>query len=199
KLLIAELGNGRPVKRHGASCNEELGRHIGYLPQDVELFQGTVADNIARFDPEFAATSVVDAAKAAGVHELILSLPDGYNTMIGESGAALSGGQRQRVALARALYGDPFLVVLDEPNSNLDADGDQALANAVTAVRARGGIAIIIAHRPSAVQSCDLLLMMENGRVRDFGPRDELMARVTRPRQSPQPDMRVVGKTEAAE
>ncbi|MEM6761826.1 MAG: type I secretion system permease/ATPase [Pseudomonadota bacterium] len=174
---------------------EELGRHIGYLPQDVELFQGTVADNIARFDPDFDPDAVVGAAKSAGVHELILDLPDGYNTTIGEGGASLSGGQRQRVALARALYGDPFLVVLDEPNSNLDADGDQALARAVAAVRARGGVAVIIAHRPSAVQSVDLLLMMENGRARDFGPKDEVMARVTRPR----PDMRVVGNTEAAE
>ncbi|MEM7696001.1 MAG: type I secretion system permease/ATPase [Pseudomonadota bacterium] len=174
---------------------EELGRHIGYLPQDVELFQGTVADNIARFDPDFQPDDVVEAAKAAGVHELILGLSDGYNTPIGEGGASLSGGQRQRVALARALYGKPFLVVLDEPNSNLDAEGDQALANAVKSVRDRGGVAVVIAHRPSAVASVDLLLMMENGRVREFGKRDEVMAKVTRPK----PDMRVVPNPEAAE
>ncbi|WMS41507.1 type I secretion system permease/ATPase [Acuticoccus sp. MNP-M23] len=174
---------------------EELGRHIGYLPQDVELFQGTVADNIARFDPDFTPESVVEAAKAAGVHELILDLADGYNTPIGEGGAALSGGQRQRVALARALYGKPFLVVLDEPNSNLDAEGDKALASAIAAVRGRGGVAVIVAHRPSAVANVDLILMMDGGRVRDFGPREEIMARVTRPRN----DMRVVGKPEAAE
>ncbi|MEM8552717.1 MAG: type I secretion system permease/ATPase [Pseudomonadota bacterium] len=176
---------------------EALGRHIGYLPQDVELFQGTVADNIARFDPDFEPDTVVAAAKAAGVHELILTLPQGYNTMIGEAGATLSGGQRQRVALARALYGDPFLVVLDEPNSNLDSEGDDALARAMAAVKARGGVAVIIAHRPSAVANVDLILMMENGRMREFGPRDEVMARVTQPRkQSP---MRVVENPQAAE
>lgn len=176
---------------------EALGRHIGYLPQDVELFQGTVADNIARFDPDFVPENVVSAATSAGVHDLILSLPQGYNTMIGEAGAALSGGQRQRVALARALYGAPFLVVLDEPNSNLDADGEAALVSAMAAVKARGGISVIVAHRPSAVQNVDLLLMMENGRVRAFGPRDEVMSRVTRPRQ--QTPVRVVDNPQAAE
>lgn len=186
--------DGAPIAQFPADA---LGRHIGYLPQDVELFQGTVADNIARFDPDFVPDDVVKAATAADVHQLILSFPHGYNTMIGEGGAALSGGQRQRVALARALYGDPFLVVLDEPNSNLDADGDNALHAAISAVRARGGIAIVIAHRPSAVQSVDKLLMMDRGQVREFGNRDDVMGKVTRPR----PDMRVVGSmpNEAAE
>ncbi|MEM1231098.1 MAG: alcohol dehydrogenase catalytic domain-containing protein [Pseudomonadota bacterium] len=153
---------------------------------------------------KFGATDVVNAAKAAGVHDLVLSLPNGYNTMIGEGGAALSGGQRQRVALARALYSDPFFVVLDEPNSNLDSDGESALGAAIQSVRARGGVAIIIAHRPSAVRNVDLLLMMDQGRVREFGPRDEVMAKVTKQGRAaatapPKPDMRMVPNTEAAE
>ncbi|ORE96285.1 type I secretion system ATPase [Stappia sp. 22II-S9-Z10] len=170
--------DGAPINQYPSGA---LGAHVGYLPQDVELFPGTVADNIARFDPDFAPDDVVDAARQAGVHELILSLPQGYNTMIGEAGAALSGGQRQRVGLARALYKNPFLVVLDEPNSNLDAEGDEALRTAVLAVRQRGGIAIVIAHRPSAVASCGHLMMLADGRVKDFGTRDEVLSRVTRP------------------
>ena len=184
--------DGAPIAQYPAGV---LGRYIGYLPQDVELFAGTVADNIARFDPDFEPDDVVRAARLAGVHELVLSMPRGYNTLIGESGAMLSGGQRQRVGLARALYGDPFLVVLDEPNSNLDTDGDKALASAIAAVRDRGGVCVVIAHRPSAVQGVDLLLVMQDGRTKDFGPRDDVLPRVTRPR----PDMRVVTNTEAAE
>lgn len=184
--------DGAPISQYPAGV---LGRYIGYLPQDVELFAGTVADNIARFDPDFEPDNVVKAARLAGVHELVLSLPKGYNTMIGDSGAILSGGQRQRVGLARALYGDPFLVVLDEPNSNLDAEGDRALSNAIVSVRERGGVAVIIAHRPSAVANVDLLLVMSEGRMKDFGPRDEVLPRVTRPR----PDMRIVQNPEAAE
>ncbi|WP_226581934.1 type I secretion system permease/ATPase [Acuticoccus sediminis] len=189
--------DGAPIDQYPPAT---LGDHIGYLPQDVELFPGTVADNIARFDPDFDPEDVVAAGREAGVHELILSLPDGYNTPIGEQGAVLSGGQRQRVALARALYRKPFLVVLDEPNSNLDAEGDEALLNAVLAVRRRGGIAVIIAHRPSAVAGCDQLLMLGEGRTKDLGPRDDVLARVTR-RVDPQPPIRVVNeaKPEAAE
>src|SRR6187397_2681786 len=124
------------------------------------------------------AEAVLRAAKAAGAHELILRLPNGYDTPIGEGGEALSGGQRQRVALARALYGDPFLVVLDEPNSNLDAEGDEALSRAIMSVRARGGIVVVVAHRPSAIAGVDLLLMMNQGRVAAFGPKDEVLSRV---------------------
>jgi ATP-binding cassette subfamily C protein len=157
------------------------GRHIGYLPQDVELFAGTIAENIARFDADATPAAIVAAAQAAGVHDLILLQPNGYDTQIGEHGAALSAGQRQRVALARALYGDPFLVVLDEPNSNLDAEGDAALTQAILDVRARGGIVIVIAHRPSAMAGIDLVLAMQHGRMIAFGPKDEVLPKVLRP------------------
>ncbi len=165
---------------------EDLGRHIGYLPQDVELFAGTVAQNIARFEPEPKAEAIIAAAKAANVHEMILQLPDGYETQVGEAGAALSGGQRQRLALARALYGDPFLVVLDEPNSNLDNEGEQALTSAIMNIRARGGIVVVIAHRPSALAGVDLVLVMGEGRMQSFGPKEEVLSKVLRPVPAPQ-------------
>ena len=158
--------------------SEALGRHIGYLPQDVELFAGTVAQNIARFAPQPDSEAVIAAANAANVHDLIVGLPDGYNAQIGEGGHALSAGQAQRIALARALYGDPFLIVLDEPNSNLDAEGDDALSRAIMGVRARGGICIVIAHRPSAIASVDMLLMMHQGRGLAFGPKEEILSRM---------------------
>ena len=144
---------------------EAMGRDIGYLPQDVEIIEGTVAENISRFaeNPDFA--DIVAAAKAAGVHEMILELPDGYESRLGENGAAISGGQRQRIGLARALYRDPFLVVLDEPNSNFDSDGDLALTQAVLNVRARGGVIVVIAHRPSALAGVDQVLLMRSGRI----------------------------------
>ena len=160
---------------------ELLGRHIGYLPQEVELFSGTVGENIARFDPGIDAAAVIAAAKAAGVHDLILRLPEGYETALGDAGTNLSAGQRQRVGLARALYRDPFLVVLDEPNANLDAEGEAALTQAMLGVRARGGIVIVVAHRPSALAAVDMVLMMAEGRVQAFGPKDEVLKRVLRP------------------
>jgi len=171
------------VRLDGAALEQwspsALGRHIGYLPQDVELFSGTVAQNIARFEPDASAEQIVAAAKSAGVHDLILRLPDGYETEIGEGGASLSGGQRQRIALARALYGEPFLVVLDEPNSNLDAEGEAALTQALMGVRARGGIVIVVAHRPSALAALDQVLVMSQGKPQMIGPRDEILGKLS--------------------
>jgi ATP-binding cassette subfamily C protein PrsD len=168
------------VRMDGSSLRhwrpEELGHHVGYLPQEVELFSGTVAANIARFRGDATADRIIEAAKASGVHELIQRLPEGYQTQIGERGAALSAGQRQRIALARALYGDPFLVVLDEPNSNLDAEGEQALTDAIFQVRRRGGVVVVIAHRPSALTALDQVLVMTEGRVQAFGPKDEVLS-----------------------
>ena len=154
---------------------QRLGRHVGYLPQDVELFAGTVAENIARFEVGATSEQIIAAARAADVHDMIVSLPEGYDTQIGDGGTTLSGGQRQRIGLARALFGDPFLVVLDEPNSNLDADGEQALTKAVLGIRMRNGIAIVVAHRPSALAGVDLVLVLKQGRVAAFGPRDEIL------------------------
>ena len=186
RLLVGVWAPARgKVRLDGAALEqwspERLGGHIGYLPQDVELFDGTVAENIARFDAEAEAETIIAAAKNADVHELILGLPEGYETRIGEAGAALSAGQRQRIALARALYGAPFLVVLDEPNSNLDADGEQALTQAILGVRERGGIAIVIAHRPSALAAVDQVLVLGQGRQQAFGPKDEVLRSVLRP------------------
>jgi PrtD family type I secretion system ABC transporter len=164
-----------------------LGRYIGYLPQHVELLTGTVAQNISRFEPEADPKMIRAAAAAAGVHDMIVSLQDGYDTQIGERGTALSAGQAQRIALARALYRDPFLVVLDEPNSNLDAEGDAALTQAILGIRARGGIAVVIAHRPSAIAGVDLLLAMKEGRVAAFGPKDEVLAKVLHREPPPRP------------
>ncbi|RWM16359.1 MAG: type I secretion system permease/ATPase [Mesorhizobium sp.] len=173
------------VRLDGATLDqwspEELGKHVGYLPQDVQLFDGTIAENIARFEPQAPSEKILAAARAAGVHDLVIHLPEGYETRIGEAGSALSAGQRQRVALARALYGDPFLVILDEPNSNLDAEGEAALTEAIQGVRARGGIAIVVAHRPSALASLDRVLVMANGRIQAFGPKNEILNRITRP------------------
>jgi PrtD family type I secretion system ABC transporter len=175
------------VRIDGAALEQwpDLGTHIGYLPQDVELFDGTVAENIARFEPDHDPAAVVAAAQAADMHELIVRFPDGYDTAIGEGGMALSAGQRQRVALARALYRDPFLVVLDEPNSNLDAEGDEALTQAIAGVRKRMGILIVIAHRPSALTAVDLVLAMANGQAQAFGPKEEVLRKVLRPAAKP--------------
>ena len=159
---------------------EALGQQVGYLPQDVELFDGTVAENIARFDEAAEAEAVIAAAGLAGCHDLILSLPDGYNTGIGEGGSKLSGGQRQRIGLARALYGDPFLVVLDEPNASLDADGDRALIDAIHELKRRGRIVVIMAHRPGAIEAADRLLVLRDGRQQAFGPKEEVLAATTK-------------------
>nr|WP_244505331.1 type I secretion system permease/ATPase [Rhizobium sp. LCM 4573] len=173
---------GGKVRLDGASLDQwdrdALGKHIGYLPQGVELFEGTIGENISRFDPNADPQAIVDAARAAEAHELILRFEKGYETEIGEAGSMLSAGQRQRIGLARALYGNPFLVVLDEPNANLDAEGEAAVVKAIAAIRARNGIAIVVAHRPSALGSVDLVLMIDNGRMAAFGPRDEVLSRV---------------------
>ncbi len=174
-----------------------LADRIGFLGQSVELFDGTVAANIARMAVEVDSTAVLAAAKAAGAHDMILGLPDGYDTQIGDAGAKLSAGQRQRIALARALYRDPFLIVLDEPNSNLDAEGDAALQAAIEGAKARGAIVVMIAHRPSALAACDKVLVLTNGVQQAFGPRDEVVraftARVRPPAAGP-PVMAVRGK-----
>jgi ATP-binding cassette subfamily C protein len=166
------------VRLDGAALDQweeaKLGRYIGYLPQDIELFEGTVAENIARFDPAASSEAIVAAAQTAGAHDMIVRLPQGYDTPIGEAGAKLSGGQRQRVALARALYGDPFLVVLDEPNSNLDAEGERALAGAIHAVRQRQGIVVMITHSNHAIESANFIAIMAGGHFAEFGPKEEV-------------------------
>ncbi|MGI9404784.1 MAG: type I secretion system permease/ATPase, partial [Hyphomicrobiaceae bacterium] len=154
---------------------EDLGQFMGYVPQDVSLMDATVAENISRFEQDPESDKIIAAAQAAGVHEMIVRLPDGYQTALGPDGMALSAGQRQRIALARALYGDPFLVVLDEPNSNLDADGDSALTAAIESVKARNAIVVVIAHRPSAIVACDLVGIVKNGKLVAFGPKNEIL------------------------
>jgi PrtD family type I secretion system ABC transporter len=170
------------VRLDGASIQqwdaETLGRYLGYLPQSVELFAGTIAENIARFEVGATSDAIIAAAKAAGAHDIIVQLPGGYDYAVGEDGATLSAGQRQRIALARALYGDPFLVVLDEPNSNLDPEGEAALARAVMGVRQRGGIVLLVAHRREILGVADLLLVMRGGQMQAFGPRDEVLAKL---------------------
>jgi ATP-binding cassette subfamily C protein len=191
------------VRLDGAALDqwdeEVLGRYVGYLPQDVELFAGTVSENISRFETAGDPAKVIAAAKAASVHDLIVGLPNGYDTVLGGAGLGLSAGQKQRIALARALYGDPFLVVLDEPNSNLDADGEAALTQAILGVRQRGGIVAVVSHRPSALAGVDMVLIMNQGRVMVVGPRDEVLPKVTRsapqPAPSPQPQIGAVPET----
>ncbi|MEO8319859.1 MAG: type I secretion system permease/ATPase [Bradyrhizobium sp.] len=204
-LVRALVGAWRPargvVRLDGAALeqwpSEALGSHIGYLPQDVELFEGTIAENIARFTPDAPMEAVLAAANAAGIHHLIVSLPDGYNSQIGEHGALLSAGQRQRLALARTLYGNPFLVVLDEPNSNLDAEGEEALTRAIMGVRARGGVVVVVAHRSNVLIAVDFLLSMQHGRQQAFGPKDEVLSQIFRREPAPSAPLKVVPQTAA--
>lgn len=182
-LARALVGVGSPVRGviriDGAALPQwdrrALGPSTGFLPQDVALFRGTVAQNISRFAAEPDATRTIAAANQAGVHELILRLPKGYETEVGDGGLMLSGGQRQRIALARALYGDPFLVVLDEPNSNLDNEGERALIQAIGRVRARGGIIVVIAHRPTLLSVADHILVLNEGRLQAFGRTESVL------------------------
>lgn len=176
--------------------SDMLGRHIGYLPQTVELLDGTVAESIARMEPGAPDEAVIAAAKAAGVHDMIVRLPRGYDTPVGNGGSELSAGQRQRIGLARALYLDPFLVVLDEPNSNLDAAGELALSEAIAGVRRRQGIAVIIAHRPSALTQVSHVLVLRDGMMEMFGARDEVLAKIT-PQPGNIPDRHITTKRAA--
>jgi PrtD family type I secretion system ABC transporter len=195
-LVRALVGVWQPfrgkVRLDGAALDQwssdVLGRHVGYLPQDVELFAGTVAQNICRFDSEATSDGIIAAAKEAGVHEMIIKMREGYNTQIGEQGAALSAGQAQRVAMARALYGNPFLIVLDEPNSNLDTEGDEALTRAIRGARERGAIVVVVAHRPIGIEAVDQILVLRDGRMQAFGPKEQVLAQVLQQRvASPSP------------
>lgn len=190
-LVKAILGVWPPargeVRIDGATFDqwdrEALGRFFGYVPQDVELLEGTIAENISRFEQGASSHAIIAAAKAAGMHETILGFGQGYETPLGAGGPELSAGQRQRVALARALYGDPFIVVLDEPNSNLDAAGDVALATAIAGVRERGGIVVMVTHRPATLGPVSHVAMVSGGRLVDFGERDVVLQRNAAPKK----------------
>jgi ATP-binding cassette subfamily C protein len=204
-LVRALVGVWQPVRgkvRLDAAAldqwsSEVLGRHVGYLPQDVELFAGTVAQNICRFDPDAIAENIIAAAKEAGVHEMIVKMSEGYETQVGEQGVSLSAGQAQRVALARALYGEPFLIVLDEPNSNLDTEGDEALTRAVRAARERGAIVVVVAHRPIGIEAVDMLLVLKDGRMQAFGPKDQVLGQVLQ-RVAPPAPIKIVSEAGVA-
>jgi PrtD family type I secretion system ABC transporter len=183
RLLVGLWPHKRgTVRLDGASLDQwdprHLGQFYGYLPQEVELFDGTIGQNIARFTADARPEDVVTAAQEARAHDFVLNMPNGYNTVIGEGGQKLSAGERQRVGLARALYGNPVVVVLDEPNANLDADGENALLQAIANVRRRGGTVIVVAHRPSAIAALDQLMVLKAGRPVAYGPRDEVLKKV---------------------
>jgi PrtD family type I secretion system ABC transporter len=205
-LIRALVGVWQPfrgkVRIDGAALDQwssdVLGQFIGYLPQDVELFAGSVAQNICRFDPDAKSDKIIAAAKEAGVHDMIIKMRDGYNTQVGEQGSALSAGQAQRVALARALYGDPFLIVLDEPNSNLDTEGDEALTRAIRGARERGAIAVVVAHRPVGIEGVDQILVLRDGRMQAFGPKEQVLAQVLQPRIAGATPIKIVPDAGAA-
>jgi ABC-type protease/lipase transport system fused ATPase/permease subunit len=187
------------VRLDGADVYEwsrtDLGNHIGYQPQEVKLFDGTVAENIARFG-RVDANAIVATARKADAHELILRLPRGYDTLIGTHGHTLSGGQRQRIGLARALYGDPSLIVLDEPNTNLDQPGERALLATMAELKRAGKTLVIIAHRPNILVSVDRILCLNEGVMEMLGPRDQVIARYTLPPPPPTGPARIVSIAE---
>jgi ATP-binding cassette subfamily C protein len=164
---------------------DQLGAYLGYLPQDIVLFNGTIADNISRFSDAADPQAIVAAAQAAAAHDLILGLPDGYDTPVTDGGKELSGGQRQRIGLARAFYGNPVMLVLDEPNSALDDEGVRALNQAIANARRLGKITFVMSHRRSALAHCNLVLMIDGGHARAFGPRDEVLEQLLPPAAHP--------------
>ncbi|KQY26651.1 type I secretion system permease/ATPase [Rhizobium sp. Root482] len=160
--------------------DEALGQFVGYLPQEVALLDATIEENISRLQEESDPHAIVEATRAAGIHEMIVRMPDGYRTQLGPLGVSLSGGQRQRIGLSRAVYGSPFIVVLDEPNSNLDGEGEAALTAAIEGVKSRGGIVVVIAHRPSALAAVDVVAVIQNGKMTAFGPKEEIIGNAAR-------------------
>jgi ATP-binding cassette, subfamily C, bacterial len=187
-LARALIGTWRPaagsIRLDGATLEQydpdTLGSYFGYLPQKVTLFDGSIAENIARLKSGAADGQIVEAAQRAAAHQMIVKLPEGYDTKISQIGGRLSGGQIQRIGLARALFGNPVVLVLDEPNSNLDNDGTLALNLAIRATKAAGGAVLIMAHRPAAIQECEVLLVLEDGLRRAFGPRDTVLREMVR-------------------
>ena len=183
RILVGVLPpTGGEIRIDGAKLDQwaphELAHHIGYLPQAVDLFDGTVAENIARFAPDATSEEVICAARDARAHDMILGLPKGYETPVGEAGNALSAGQRQRVGLARALFRQPFLIVLDEPNSNIDGEGREGLMAAIAAARARGAIVVVLAHAPAVVKATSQILVLIDGRQQEWGATEDILPKI---------------------